>query len=160
MDLVLIAAIAKNRVIGKDGKIPWMGQFPEDLKRFKNFTRGHPIIMGRVTYESLPSRPLPDRTNIVLTGSRIDKPKKVIVAYNLEEALSQAEKAEGSDEVFVIGGQRVYERTLGKANRMELTWINAEYDGDRHFPNFDERDWEVTKKVDGENCSFVSYRRI
>lgn len=133
-----------NRVIGCKGDLLW--NIPEDLKRFKARTLGHPVIMGRKTWESLPEkfRPLPGRANIVITrDSAYDAPGAVL-AQSFPEALSLARDAEGSEEIFAIGGQWVYECALPFASRLYLTVIDDQKEGDAFFPRYEE---EFTKEV-------------
>lgn len=156
MRKIIIAAVAENRAIGKDGGIPW--HIPEDLKHFKNKTTGHPVIMGRKTYESLPEnfRPLPDRTNIVLTRSDMEK-EGIKAAESLEEAYSIAE--EHGEKAFIIGGASVYEQVLPEADKMILTEVKREVDGDTFFPEFDRKKWKEEKREEHEGFDFVTYTR-
>lgn len=134
----LIAAIGKNRAIGKDNQLLW--SIPGDLPRFKALTLGHPVIMGRKTWESIPEkfRPLKGRTNIVITrDSAYDAPGAVL-AQSFPEALSLARDAEGSSEIFAIGGQQVYECALPFATNLYLTLVDGEKDGDAFFPAYEE----------------------
>lgn len=127
----IIVAAAKNGVIGKTNALPWY--LPAEMAYFRDKTTGHPIIMGRKTHESI-GRSLPDRTNIVITHDRNYKAaNKSIVVGSLEEALKNAEKAPGSDEIFIIGGEAIYEQALPKADRLYLTKVEAEIDGDKFF---------------------------
>lgn len=140
----VIAAIGRDRAIGKDNALLW--RIPDDLKRFKQLTDGHPVIMGRKTWESLPEkfRPLPGRANIVITrDSAYDAPGAVL-AQSFPEALSLARDAEGSEEIFAIGGQWVYECALPFASRLYLTVIDDQKEGDAFFPRYEE---EFTKEV-------------
>lgn len=157
MEKIIIAAVSENRVIGKDGDIPW--HIPEDLKHFREVTTGNPVIMGKTTFYSLPKefRPLEDRTNIVLTRSGLEN-ESVKEANSLEEAWKTAEKT-GSDKVFIIGGASVYEQTLDEADRMIITKINREYDGDTFFPEWDRENWEEVEREDHEKFSFIEYKR-
>lgn len=127
MRLALIAALAGNRVIGKDGKLPW--HISEDLKRFKRLTTGHPVLMGRKTFESL-GGPLPKRRNIVLTR----KPPQGIESYDSVASALTALATE--DLVFVLGGGEVYAQLIGKADLLYLTEIEKDYDGDAYFPPY------------------------
>ncbi|QKQ98622.1 dihydrofolate reductase [Candidatus Nanohaloarchaea archaeon] len=156
MERIIIAAVAENNVIGKDGEIPW--HIPEDLKHFKEKTTGHPVIMGRKTFESLPEdyRPLPSRTNIVLTKSGIDR-EDIRVAESLEEAYSIAEEID--DKAFIIGGASVYKQALPDADRMVLTEVHREVDGDTYFPEFDEEKWREIEREEHEGFDFVTYSR-
>lgn len=141
--LSLIWAMGRNRVIGVDNRLPW--RLPADLKRFRALTTGHTILMGRKTYESFP-RPLPDRRHIIITTDRNYRAASgCIVVHDLEAALAAA----GSDdEVFVIGGASLYAQTLPNADRLYLTLIDAEFEGDTRFPDFDERDWQEVGRED------------
>jgi dihydrofolate reductase len=157
MKKIIIAAVAENRVIGKDGDIPW--HFPEDLKHFKQKTTGHSVIMGRKTYFSLPEayRPLPNRKNIVLSRSNPDLPESVKLANSLEEAWELAR--EFSEKAFVIGGAGIYSQTLEEADKMILTEVHKEYDGDTYFPEWNRENWEDVKREDRNEFSFVEYVR-
>lgn len=155
MEKVIIAAMDENRVIGKDNDIPW--HFPEDLEHFKNTTMGFPVVMGRSTYESLPEsfRPLPGRTNIVLTRSSFETDESVKIANSLGEAWSLAEET-GKEKVFIIGGASIYRQTLDKADRMILTEVHGEYEGDTYFPEFQDS-WKEVEREDHGEISFVEY---
>lgn len=132
----IIAALDKNRLIGKRGGLPWY--LPADLKHFKEITWGKPIIMGRTTHESI-GRPLPGRTNIVLTEKK-EEISGCVVAHSVEGALMAA-KDTGSNEVIIIGGARVYEEFLPTAKRMYLTLIDHAFEGDVYFPLYNEQEW-------------------
>ena len=128
----LIAALARNRVIGRNNAMPW--HLPEDLKRFKALTLGHPVIMGRKTWESIIAalgKPLPGRTNIVISRSLVSAPAGSHLAHSLEEALAYCH---GDEEVFVIGGAEIYALALPHASRLYLTEIDAVIEGDAWFP--------------------------
>jgi dihydrofolate reductase len=154
MKLIIIAAIANNRVIGKNGALPWY--IPEDLARFKQLTTGHTVIMGRRTYDSL-DRPFPNRINIVITSHVING----VRSYpSLEFALlaSQNEK-----EVFVIGGGRLFADALPLADELRLTLIDREVDGDTFFPPYEEyvrNNFRLVHEEDNIGFSFVDYVRI
>ena len=156
MEKIIIAAVAENGAIGKDGDIPW--HIPEDLEHFKQKTTGHPVIMGRKTYESLPEnfRPLPDRTNIVLTRSDMDE-EGIRVVRSLEEAYSIAEELD--DKPFIIGGASVYKQALSEADKMILTEVKKEVDGDTFFPEFDREEWNEERREEHEDFDFVTYTR-
>lgn len=158
VEKIIVAAVAENRVIGRDGDIPW--HYPEDLRRFKEKTTGHSVIMGRKTYFSLPEdyRPLPDRKNIVLSRSDPDLPENVEVAENLDEAWDIASKHE-SGKTFVIGGSGVYSQTLEQVDRMMLTRIHRSYEGDTYFPEWDQENWREVARKDRGEISFVDYVR-
>ena len=153
-EIIIIAAVAENNVIGKDGKIPW--HIKEDFQHFKNLTLGYPCIMGDKTYESLPIKPLPGRENIVLTFDKNYNPKGVTIKYSFEDAF---EHCKGKEKIFIIGGASIYKQGLKFADRMEITRIHKAYDGDTYFPevNFDE--WEIEKKEDHDGFSFITYVR-
>ena len=158
--ITLIAAVAKNGVIGAGNALPW--RLPEDLKRFKALTLGHPIIMGRKTWESL-GRPLPGRTNIVVSRTAGFSAPGTIPAGDLDEALAAA-AATGSDEVFVIGGADIYRQALPLARRLELTEIDRDFAGDVHFPPLAPAEWLETARVThaagaGFEFAFVTYDR-
>ena len=131
MTITLIAAMAENRVIGHEGGIPW--DLPEDRKRFRALTMGHPVIMGRRTYQSLP-RPLDGRTVIVLTRNRDFTASGALIAGSIDESLALAGAAEGNDELFIAGGGEVYNQALSRAHRICLTLIHREIPGDVTFP--------------------------
>lgn len=137
LSITLIVAVAKNRVIGRDNALPW--RLPEDLKHFKAITLGHPIIMGRKTWASI-GRPLPGRTNIVVSRSPDRIAPEVTVVCSLQEAINAA-AATGTDEVFVIGGAEIYRQALPLAHRLQLTEIDQDYPGDVFFPELDQREW-------------------
>ena len=149
----LVAALARNRVIGAGNRLPW--HLPEDLKRFKRLTMGSPVIMGRRTHESI-GRPLPGRRNIVVTrqaGARWDGCE---VARSLDAAIALAGNA---PEVFVIGGAELYRLALPRADRLHLTLIDADHRGDAFFPAFDPADWRETAREPGAGFAFVTYER-
>lgn len=157
IDLTLVAAVAANDVIGRDGEMPWY--YPEDLAHFKSLTTGHPVIMGRKTYDSIAARldgPLPDRTNIVLSRSSLDLPEGAVRAAGVDEALALA--ADRDDEAFVIGGATVYEQFMARADRMVLTELADSYDGDTYFPEFGD-EWVETDRDEHDEFAFVTYRR-
>ena len=135
MRVALIAALADNRVIGRDNQLPW--RVPADLKHFKALTMGKPIIMGRKTWESI-GRPLPGRDNIVVTRAADYRAEGCQVVHSVAEALQAAADA---DEAMIIGGANLYEQTLDVADRLYLTQIRAEVEGDARFPVIDRQAW-------------------
>ncbi len=137
MRLVLIAAVARNGVIGRDGDLPW--RLPDDLARFKTLTTGHPILMGRKTWESI-GRPLPKRTNLIVSRTLVAPPGTEVVA-SLDAAIERA-REEQAEQLFVIGGARLYQDALPRADALELTQVDAEVEGDVHFPAWDGREFE------------------
>lgn len=140
----LVWAMASNRVIGRDNALPW--HLPADLKRFRMLTGGHYIVMGRKTFESFP-KPLPDRTHIVVTQDRRYRPAydEVIVAHSIDDALTAAR---GDAEIFVIGGASIYEQTVTRADRLYVTLVHADVEGDAQFPVIDWRCWRQVKRED------------
>ncbi|MDO8435201.1 MAG: dihydrofolate reductase [bacterium] len=154
MNLSLIAAVSQNGVIGKDNKLPW--HIPEDLKRFKELTLGHCIIMGRKTWESIGSKPLPKRTNIIVTRQQDFLAPGAVVVSNLDEALQSC----GDDtEPFVIGGAQLFAEALPQAQMMYLTRVNRFVEGDTFFPEYKAEDWEEVEGDEHEEFSFITYRR-
>jgi len=138
----IIVAVATNNVIGRDGELPW--RLPEDLKRFKQLTSGKPVIMGRLTYESI-GKPLPDRKNIVLSTRNGLKIDGCDVVDTPDAAIRLAR---GAEEVMVIGGGGVYSQMLPMADRIYMTRINATVDGDTFFPELNDNEWQVVDRVD------------
>lgn len=137
MKITLIAAMAENRVIGRAGALPW--HLPQDIRRFKRRTVGHAVIMGRRTFESL-GGPLPDRRAIVITRRRDFTAGGATVAHSLEEAIDIA-RGWNEREVFILGGAEIYSLALPLADRLELTVVHAEIEGDTFFPEFDMAAW-------------------
>ncbi len=140
MKLSIIVAIAENYAIGKDNELLW--HLSADLKRFKQITTGHSIIMGRKTFDSI-GKPLPNRHSIVISRNKAFNPEGVTVVQSIEEALQIAPKEQ---EVFVIGGGTIYEKTLAKANRIYLTTVHQDFEADTFFPKLNRKEWEVLKK--------------
>ncbi len=155
----MIAAVGSNRAIGKDNQLLW--NIPGDLKRFKELTLGHPVIMGRKTWESLPEayRPLPGRTNIVITRDSSYGAPGAVLARSFPEALSLARDAEGANELFIIGGQQVYECALPFAHRLYLTVVNDAPEADAFFPRYEE---EFSREISREASAGgdVSYAHV
>ncbi len=142
--LSLIVAMSENRVIGVNNHLPW--NIPEDLKRFKAITLGHPIVMGRKTFESI-GRPLPKRTNIVVTRDKSYRVEGGAAVHSFEEALDWARKAEGAEEIFVIGGSEIFKLALPMAWRIYLTEVEWPFEGDTFFPPFPEQEYrEVSRE--------------
>ena len=159
MILSLIAAMDNNRLIGKDNDLPWY--LPADLQHFKSITMNKPILMGRKTYDSI-GRPLPGRQNIVLTRGYVEI-EGVTVVNSIDEAIAAAGDVE---EVMVIGGSSIYELVLPKVQRMYLSFVEGEFEGDAWFPEFDESEWEITETktqaADEKNahaCQFITYTK-
>lgn len=162
MRVAVIVAQAKNRVIGTKNKLPW--HLPEDLRYFKQVTMGKPIIMGRNTYESI-GRPLPGRENIVITRQTDYAPAGVTVVASLTDALEHAENTaliNGAEEVMVIGGAQIYEQSLPLADRLYLTEVDAEIEGDAWFPEFDRSEWQEVgrESYESSGCNPFDYSFI
>lgn len=163
MIISLIAALSKNHVIGKNNDLPW--HLPDDMKYFMLTTKGHHTIMGRKNYDSIPEKfkPLPNRTNIVVTHQRSFRAPGCIVVNSLERGLQLA-KENGERETFIIGGAEIYKLGIAHANKLYLTEIDAIIEGDTFFPDFDKNEWrEVSRKKHGiderhpYNFDFVIY---
>ncbi len=160
-EIVIIAAVARNRVIGKDNRLLW--NIPEDMAHFKALTAGHTVVMGRKTWESLPPRfrPLPGRRNIVITRQPDYASPGAEVADSLESALKLASTA---TVVFIIGGEQIYRQAMTVADRLEITEVDLDPEGDAWFPEIAAVDWRETARTDpparsGTEFSFVTYRR-
>jgi len=154
--IYLVAAVASNGVIGRNGQLPW--HLPEDLRLFKRLTLGHPVIMGRRTWESL-GRALPERDNIVVTRTPGYEAPGAAVASSLEAALALCA---GESVVFVIGGQQLFADSLPIAAGLVLTEIHRDYEGDSWFPQYDRSRWRETQRErhmapDGTKFDFVLY---
>ena len=146
MTISIIVAIAKDRAIGKDNDLLW--NLPDDMAFFKNTTKGHAIIAGRKNYESIPPkfRPLPGRTNIIVTRNKDYKAEGAIVTHSLEEAIEKG-KATESDELFIIGGGQIYKQGLNLCDKIYLTEVNATFpDADVHFPEISD-EWKEVKRA-------------
>jgi dihydrofolate reductase len=139
----LILARADNGVIGANGGLPW--RLPDDLRRFKSLTLGKPIIMGRKTWESLPKKPLPGRTNIVLTRDRAFSAEGAVVVHSFEEALDRAQE-ENPAEIMIIGGAEIFAAAMVRATRIHLTEIHAAPQGDVRFPAFAPQQWRESAR--------------
>ena len=156
----LIVAMTENRVIGRDGDMPW--RLSNDLKRFKRITMGHHILMGRKTYDSI-GRPLPGRTTVVISRTATYDDPNIRVARSLEEAI----KISGDDEeIFITGGAQIYQLALSQVDRIYLTRIRCELEGDTFFPEVDFEKWELVEQenhlADEKNnfdYSFLTYQR-
>jgi len=149
MIVSMIVAMTKDRVIGKNGNLPW--HIPADLKYFKAVTMGKPIIMGRKTYESLPRKPLPGRTNIVITTNTNFVADGAKVVFTPDEALNLCS---GADEVVIIGGATIYAHFMPIASRLYLTEVKGDYTGDTYFPKLKDNSWQLCREDD--NLDFVS----
>ena len=148
MKIAMIAAVAENNAIGINNKMPWY--LPGDLRYFKGITMGKPVIMGRKTFDSL-RRPLPGRTNIVITRDKTWQHEGVKVVHSLDDAIALAEDIaliNGNEEIMVIGGEQIYRMALEKADRLYLTRVYQSFEGDAFFPELDETQWQETSRQD------------
>lgn len=163
--VAMIAAMARNRVIGVDNQLPWY--LPEDLKFFKRMTQAKPLVMGRKTFQSI-GRPLPGRLNIVVTRDTEFAHDGVRVCHDLPSALVLADQQaiiDGVEEIMVMGGAEIYAQALPHASRLYLTEVDIEVEGDARFPEIDPAEWEEVQRVPGTPAEgqpaydFVEYRR-
>lgn len=156
MTVTIVAAVARNGVIGVDGGLPW--RLPDELALFKELTLGHVLVMGRRTYESV-GRPLPGRTTIVVTGNpEWDAGAEgVLRAGSVGEALEVAARLD--EEVFVVGGAGVYDASLPSADRLALTFVDAEPRGDTRFPEVDWTQWHEVARRKGQGWEHVTFER-
>lgn len=138
----IIVAVAKNGAIGKNNDLLW--HISDDLKRFKAITSEHTVVMGKKTYESLPFKPLPKRENIVITRNKNIHFEGCTMANSIEEIVTKYATSE--EEIFVIGGANIYEQFLPFANKLYITLVYKDFDGDVFFPNIDESIWKISEK--------------
>ena len=166
LEVFLIAAVAANGVIGKDGQLPW--DIPEDMAHFKETTMGHPVLVGRKTFENVVAGlggPLPGRTNVVLSRSEPDLPDdgSIVVAASIDAALEAAASAaqeRGVDRAYVMGGATVYEALLDRADGMVLTEIDEAYEGETTFPGWPPgAEWDEVERDERDGFAFVTYER-
>jgi dihydrofolate reductase len=164
MPITLIAAVARNGIIGRDGRMPW--RLPTDLARFKRLTLGHTVLMGRKTWESV-HRPLVGRRNVVLTRDRSFSAPGCEVVHSIDEGRAMAGQQGPGGELFVIGGAAVYTAFMPFADRLLITHVDADVDGDTAFPRIDPARWRLVNEtagtVDAANAlphRFVEYERI
>ncbi|MBE9503829.1 MAG: type 3 dihydrofolate reductase [Proteobacteria bacterium] len=161
MIISLIAAMNDDRVIGINNELPW--KLPADMKWFREKTMGKPIIMGRKTFESFGGKPLPGRTNIVITGNENYSVEGTVTVHSIDEGIAAAGDV---DEVMIIGGASFYEQMLPRADRFYLTLVHGKFDGDTCFPEFDMNLWREVEHIDCEAddknaypCSFIVLER-
>ena len=157
----LVLAMADNGVIGDRGAIPW--RIPDDMRRFKALTMGKPIVMGRKTWDSFPKKPLPGRTNIVITRERNFRADGALIVHSLDEALAVARR-EGTDEIAIIGGSQIYLDALPHAGLVHLTEVHMNAQGDVRMPEFDASTWRETAREEhapdkGPSFSYVTLER-
>ncbi|MGA9794650.1 MAG: dihydrofolate reductase [Rhizomicrobium sp.] len=153
----LVLAMASNGMIGVDGGMPW--RIPDDMKHFKSVTMGKPIVMGRKTWDSFPKKPLPGRTNIVVTRDADWRGEGAVAVHTLDAAL-----ARDAEEIAVIGGAQIYKLALPRADLVHLTQVHRDFAGDTHMPPFDDAVWRETAREDhatpeGLAYSFVTLER-
>ena len=153
MTVTLVAAVARDGVIGADGGLPW--HLPDDLRRFKALTMGHTMIMGRRTFESI-GRALPGRVSVVVTRDAGWTAPGVTVAHSVDEALALAGPG---TEVMVVGGGEIYRQTMDRADRLEITHVDADVEGDTRFPEIDPAVWQLGARQDSSGCWFATYTR-
>lgn len=157
MGIAIIAAMSRNRVIGKGGVIPW--HIPADLRRFRELTLGHTVVMGRKTFESI-GRPLPGRRNVVVTGQAGYLPEGAVVVHSLMEAIASSDPAE---ELFICGGSEIYRQSLPLCAKIYLTVIDLDIAGDRYFPPVPAADFrEVSREIISESppAEFIIFERM
>ncbi len=159
----IIVAMAENRCIGKDNQMPW--HISDDLKRFKTLTTGHPVIMGRKTFESILGylgKPLPKRENIIISRSDFKTEHNTQVFADIRSAVNHG-KSIATDEIFIIGGAQIYAQSIQYADKLYLTKIHKAVDGDAFFPEFNEDEWLETERADHLNhappYSFITLER-
>lgn len=170
MELVIVVAMSKNRVIGVDGKLPW--HLPADLKMFRQLTAGHPVIMGRKTFQSICERlgkPLPERTNIVMSKNHDFCPtENCVVTKTFSEAIEEAQKAPRiRDEAFIIGGESIFKLAMPIVDRMNMTIIYDDFSGDVFFPVLEPSCWEIVDlhsfkpdNINRHRYAFIEYKRL
>jgi len=160
MKITLVAAIASNNVIGKENSLPW--NIPEDLKRFKQMTSGHTILMGRKTFDSI-GRPLPNRQNIVMTKDENFEQEGIKVINDFDEALKLIKKS--NEDVFVIGGSKIYELFEPVANSLAITRILKDFEGDAFFPDINWDLWQIEREENffdeksNIECKLIEYSK-
>lgn len=161
MKIAMITAVAENNAIGIDNKLPW--HLPEDLRYFKTTTMGKPVVMGRKTFDSLRRRPLPGRTNIVMTRDSSWSHEGVEVVGNLEEAIraaSHAAKTEGVKELMIIGGEQIYRQALPQTDRLYITRVEQSFEGDAFFPALKKEQWREVDREDLETENGLKYSHL
>jgi len=159
MEIIIIAAMAENRVIGKNNAIPW--SIKEDMAHFKELTMGWPCIMGRKTWESLPKRPLPGRLNLVVSTTMEADSSHNVKDFKVVPSLAEAlQLCAGYEKVFICGGASIYHEALPMAHKIELTVIRRHCEGDTFFPEIDAVCWTKTAAVDFDEFSFITYTNI
>lgn len=140
MTLTAIVAIAQNGIIGNNNDLIW--HLPDDLKHFKTLTKGHTIIMGRKTWESIGAKPLPHRPHIIITRNADYKAEGAIVVTSIEDALKAIDPTD--EQPFIVGGAEIYKLAMPFVQRLEITTVHHDFDGDTSFPDFDKSEWKET----------------
>lgn len=153
-EIIVIAAIAENNIIGKDGDIPW--RITEDFQHFKDLTMGHPVIMGDITYKSLPVKPLSGRENIVLTFDKEYKPEGAKIFYSFDDALNYVKDM---PKAYIGGGATIYKLGLEVADTLELTRVHQSPKGDTYFPDIDFSQWKMINEEKHKDYTFFTYKR-
>ena len=159
--LVIVVAMAENRVIGRDGDLPW--HLPEDLKRFKAVTMGKPLVMGRKTWDSLPRKPLPGRPNLVVSRQPGFAADGAEVFAELDAALAEADRLAremGVDEVCLIGGGSLYEQAFAKVDRIDLTEVRLSPEGDTLFPDLDPAEWREVSRTPAVSADGTAFDHV
>lgn len=157
VDITHVLAVADNGVIGVGGTIPW--RIPEDMKRFKALTIGRPMIVGRKTYESFPKRPLPGRTNIIVTRDAAYAAEGAVVVTSLDSALTRA-RSENPSEIVIAGGAEIYKQSLPISTKIELTEVHISPHGDAHMPPFDKNEWRETAREEHVTADGLRYAYV
>ena len=162
MEIIIIVAMAENRVIGRDNAMPW--SIKGNLAHFKEMTMGFPCIMGRKTWESLPKKPLPGRLNIVVSGTMtadIVSANSSVPDVKISPSLPSAiEHCANYEKIFICGGESIYRQALAVANKIDLTLIKGQYEGDTFFPEIDPSCWKPTKTDNFDKFSIITYTRV
>ncbi|CAA7386453.1 dihydrofolate reductase [Chryseobacterium fistulae] len=148
----IVVAMGENNEIGLNNQLLW--HLPKDLKHFKDLTSGHPIIMGRKTYESI-GKPLPNRTNIVVSRKKNWFEEGILIVGSIKEAMKFAKKID--EKVFIIGGGNMYEQTIDIVDKLEVTLVKAHWEADTHFPKINEKIWKKTNEICHEKDEKNSY---
>lgn len=163
MNISLIWAMDLNRLIGKDNALPW--KLPADMKWFRQHTLGKPIVMGRKTYESFGAKPLPQRSNIVITRDHDYQSEGAIIVHSIEAAIEQAQQL-NTAELMVIGGANLYQQFLPHADKLYITEVQGEFNGDTWFPDIDLGEWQLIEQQshqaderNSHDCRFYIYHR-
>ncbi|MGN7866774.1 dihydrofolate reductase [Chryseobacterium sp. 22458] len=158
----IVVAMGEKNEIGFENQLLW--HLPKDLKHFKDLTSGHPVIMGRKTYESI-GKPLPNRTNIVVSRKKDWFEEGILIVGSLKEAMKFAKKID--EEVFIIGGGNIYEQTMDIVDKLEVTLVKADLEADTFFPKIDERIWKKTNEIchekdekNGYDFCFQTFERV